>query len=568
MSIQKSTQLIIRCLALSACCTLGLSSESLRAATVNVTVRDFVFTPKTVTVQIGDTVHWKWINGSHSTTSGVSGTPNGQWDSGVQSANFSFERTFDQAGSFPYFCTLHWPMGMDGTVIVKDSNTPPKGLDNPIKPRIKKGNIKIKLTPVAEGLTAPNWGTDAPGEPGRLFVTDQTGIIWAVDLVNGQKTMFADLSGLLVPLGIAGPNTFDERGLLGLAFHPGYQTNGLLYTFTSEPVNGPADFSTLPAGTPPNHQSVIREWIVPTPGNPLSAVDMSSSRIILRIDKPQFNHNGGALNFGGDGMLYISTGDGGNADDQGVGHSAQGNGQDRSNILGKILRIDPNGRDASNHQYSVPADNPFLSGVSGGQVGCTDGICDEIYAYGLRNPFRFSFDTATAALYAGDAGQNDIEEVDVIRAGANLGWPIHEGKFCFNANGDEPGFVSKPKNCSASEMTAPVSQYDHDDGTAIIGGFVYRGSAIKKLRGRYVFGDYAKPSAQEGRLLFLKNKNIVGKNKIRSSGLAEMRIKGQKGLGLFLLGFGQDSQGELYVLGNSTGIPFGSTGGVWKIDAP
>jgi glucose/arabinose dehydrogenase len=519
-------------------------------------------------VQIGDTVRWNWVNGSHSTTSGVSGTPNGQWDSGVHTPSFSFEHTFNQAGTFPYFCTLHWQVGMVGTVVVQSSHVPQTRLDNPIKPRIKKGNVRIKLTQVAEGLTAPNWGIAAPGDAGRLFVIDQTGIIWAINLANGQKTVFADLSGLLVPLGFQGPNTFDERGLLGLAFHPGYRTNGLLYTFTSETVSGPADFSTIPAGTPADHQSVIREWKVTAPENPLSVINMNSSRVMLRIDKPQFNHNGCALNFGADGMLYISTGDGGNADDQCVGHSAQGNGQNRSNVLGKILRINPNGRSAPNQQYSIPADNPFVSSTSGGPAGCADGSCNEIYAFGLRNPFRFAFDTASGAIYAGDAGQNDVEEVDVIRSGANLGWPIHEGTFCFNANGDESGFVSKPKNCAKSGMIAPVSQYDHDDGTAIIGGFVYRGSNVRSLRGRYVFGDYAKPSAQEGRLLFLTGRNIVGKKSIRKSPLAEIRIQGQQSLGLFLLGFGQDAQGELYVLGNTTGIPFGSTGGVWRIEAP
>jgi glucose/arabinose dehydrogenase len=556
-------------LVLSVCCVFGLFSHIAVAAIVQVNVRDFVFAPRTVTVRVGDTVRWNWINGIHSTTSGVSGTANGRWDSGVQSVPFSFDQTFNQAGGFPYFCTIHWQMGMTGTVVVQGTNTPPlQQLDNPIKPRIRKGNVTVKLTPVTEGLTAPNWGIAAPGDAGRLFVADQNGIIWAVNLSNGQKTVFANLSGLLVPLGFRGPNTFDERGLLGLAFHPDYQANGLLYTFTSEPAGIQADFSTQPSGTAANHQSVVREWQVAAPGNLLAVVDMNSSRVILRIDEPQFNHNGGALNFGADGMLYVSTGDGGNADDQGVGHSAQGNGQDRGNVLGKILRIDPNGRSASNQQYSIPADNPFAGAAQGGQMGCADGICDEIYAYGLRNPFRFSFDTGNGVLYAGDAGQNEIEEVDVIRRGANLGWRVLEGAFCLNPNGSEPGFVSRPRNCSRTGLTAPVSQYDHDDGTAVIGGFVYRGNAIRGLRGRYVFGDYAKPSAQEGRLLFLTGRNIAGPQRARKSGLAEMRIQGQQGLGLFLLGFGQDAQGELYVLGNRTGIPFGATGGVWKIEVP
>jgi glucose/arabinose dehydrogenase/plastocyanin len=558
-----------RLFVLSACCIGGFFGQITAAATVEVSARDFVFVPKTVTVQIGDTVHWNWTEGIHTTTLGVSGIPDGRWDSGTQSVPFNFDQTFNQAGRFPYYCAFHWQMGMSGTVVVRDGNSVTPPLGNPIKPRIRTGNVNVKLTPIAEGLTAPNWGIAAPGNAGRLFVADQSGIIWTIDLARGQKSVFADLSELLVPLGFQGPNTFDERGLLGLAFHPGYQTNGLLYTFTSEPASGAADFSTLPVGTAADNQSVVREWRVAAPGNPLSVLDRRSSRVVLRIDKPQFNHNGGALSFGADGMLYLSTGDGGNADDQGVGHSAQGNGQDRGNVLGKILRIDPNGRNAPNRQYSIPADNPFASGSPGGQAGCADGACDEIYAYGLRNPFRFSFDSANGVLYAGDAGQNDIEEVDVIRSGANLGWRVREGAFCFNTNGDEPGFVSQPGGCSGAGMTVPVAQYDHDDGTAVIGGFVYRGSSIRSLRGRYVFGDYARPSAQEGRLLFLTGRNIAGRQQgARKSGVAEMRVQGQQGLGLFLLGFGQDAQGELYVLGNRTGNPFGTTGGVWKIEVP
>ena len=204
-------------------------------------------------------------------------------------------------------------------------------LDDPIPEIIEAGGPPVALEEVVSGLAAPNWGLSAPGDPGHLFVTDQPGLIWDIDLESGEKRIFADVSGLLVPLGAFGPGTFDERGLLGLAFHPGYAENGLVYTYTSEPVSGVADFP-LAAGIEPNHESVVTEWHVPNPSEPGAVVDPASRRVLMRIEEPQFNHNAGALNFGPDDMLYIALGDGGAADDQGPGHSPQGNGQDLSLI--------------------------------------------------------------------------------------------------------------------------------------------------------------------------------------------------------------------------------------------
>jgi glucose/arabinose dehydrogenase len=428
---------------------------------------------------------------------------------------------------------------------------------------IMTGGAPIKLETVAEGLTAPNWGTFAPGDSGRLFVTDQNGILWAIDLANGNKMVFADLSALLVPLGIAGPGTFDERGLLGVAFHPDYMTNGLLYTYTSEPVDGPADFSTMPLGETANHQSVIKEWQVPNPTDPASAVDPTSVRELLRIDQPQFNHNAGALNFGPDGMLYISLGDGGGRDDEGVGHATNRNGQDPSNPLGAILRIDPMGSNSANGQYGIPADNPFV-----GQPG----FVDEIFAYGFRNPFRFSFDMEKGDLYVGDVGQDDIEEVDVVVAGGNYGWNIKEGSFCFDPNGPDPGFAFDQDPCPNEPpgLIDPIAEYntadsldDNEDGRAVVGGFVYRGTAIPSLVGRYVFGDFSRFTEagvpnNDGSLFFLSKKNVVGKKQIKTSKIQEFQIADRDRLGLAVLGFGQDASGEVYVLGNETGVPFGT----------
>ena len=384
------------------------------------------------------------------------------------------------------------------------------------------------------------------GDTRRLFVVDQNGPLWAVNTTTGAKTLFADFRSLLVPLGIGGPGTYDERGFLGLAFHPDYAVNGRLYTYTSEPARPNPDFTTLPGDVAPDHENVVREWRVPNPTDPTSVVDMSSSRILLRSYHPQFNHNAGALNFGPDNLLYIAIGDGGSADDQGPGHAPTGNGQRTDRVLGKILRINPLGRNARNRQYGIPADNPFVDRA---------GFLPEIYAYGFRNPFRFSFDAATGALIVGDVGQNDIEEVDIVEKGGNYGWRVKEGTFLFEPNGDRPGFVFQQSPGQPARMQDPIAEYDHDEGIAVTGGFVYRGTAIPALRGRYVFGDFARTFTSSGRLFYLTADNQI----------AELRLQDREELGMKLDGFGQDAQGELYVLGNTTATPFGATGVVLRM---
>jgi glucose/arabinose dehydrogenase/plastocyanin len=518
------------------------------AETVDITIGNFFFSPPTVTIKPGDTIRWTNQGSTvHTSTSGQNCTPDGLWNSGSLSPGASFSRVFDESGTFPYLCdvALHCELnGMKGTIVVQ--------LVDPIIDPIPKGSIPVKLETVATGLTAPNWGTFAPGDSKRLFVTDQNGILWAINLSTGEKIIFLDVSNRLVDLGILGSGTFDERGLLGVTFHPHFATNGLLYTYTSEPVSGAADFSTMPVGIMADHQSVITEWQVSNPNEPTSVVDPNSARELMRIDQPQFNHNAGALNFGSDKMLYISLGDGGGADDVDgqdflgtpiVGHG-NGNGQDSSNVLGTILRINPLGSNSINGKYGIPVDNPFI-----GQAG----FVDEIFAYGFRNPFRFSFDMSNGNLIVGDVGQNDIEEVDIVLPGGNYGWNLKEGSFCFDPNGNAPGifFECDP---GPSDLIDPVAQYDHDEGTAIIGGFVYRGNKIPALRGNYVFGDYEGPDGF-GRLFYLTKQNR----------LVEFQLIGQADLGLNLLGFGQDVNGEIYVLGNTTGVPFGDTGVVLKM---
>lgn len=445
------------------------------------------------------------------------------------------------------------------------AHPPSAPFDDTIFAPIRPGGYTIGLEGIADGMTAPLVGVTAPGEPGRLYVADQIGLVWAVELATGAKSVFLDASSRLVPLGIFGPGTFDERGLLGLAFHPGYATNGRLYTYTSEPVAGPPTFpTTMPPGTPPDHQDVVAEWTA-TAG----VVDPSSRRELLRIDAPQFNHNGGGLAFGPEGSLYVSIGDGGAADDEGVGHLPGGNAQNLGVPLGKILRIDvePSGPSP----YGVPADNPFV-GVSA--------ALPEIYAFGFRNPFRFSFDRLTGELYVGDVGQNDIEEVDLVVKGGNYGWNRKEGTLFFYPNGLAGQGFASPVDHGLVPPGAiePIAQYDtHHDGHSVIGGYVYRGAALPQLRGRYVFGDFSRffrfPSGPNdgGRLFTLQQRSGSGLREINEfhvagqGGLGLADRLGTEGLGISLLGFGQDAAGELYLLGNTNGTPFGDDGRILKI---
>ena len=421
----------------------------------------------------------------------------------------------------------------------------PIELSDPIALPIFSGGLKLKLEMFTEGMTAPLWGTTAPGVNGFFYIIDQVGSIWAIDDMTGAKTLVADLASTLVTIGIPQFGGFDERGLLGIAFHPQFATNNLLYTYGSQNVMAVADFSTMPMGMEADHQGVLTEWQASIGGAAGIMLDMSSVREVLRIDEPQFNHNGGAIAFDADGMLYIAIGDGGGADDVDgqmfidsamVGHGTLGNGQNMNNPLGSILRIDPMGTNSSNGAYGIPSNNPFV-----GEAGL-----DEIYAYGLRNPYRLSFDSQTGALYAADVGQNDVEEINLITAGGNYGWNIREGSFGFFANGNDDGYVFEQMDNMG--MIDPMAEYDHDEGVAVIGGFVYRGTDYPDMQGNYVFGDY------NGRLFYINNEGTI----------SEFQDVDTIDVGA-VLGFGQDNQGELYVMANATGLPSGTSGTAYKI---
>lgn len=424
-------------------------------------------------------------------------------------------------------------------------------LDDPIPGTIPASTVPVTVRVLVKNLTAPVAGAVAPGEPDKLYIVDQIGKVVKGPVANattkGTSTLFIDVGSRLITLG-----NRDERGLLGLAFHPDYTTNGRFYLFTSEPVVGTADFSTQPAGVAPVNHSVITEWRVSNPGTANPTVDPASARELMRIDKPQGNHNGGALVFGPDEYLYISLGDGGAGDDQGPGHAPGGNGQSLApgNVLGKILRIDPLGSNSANGRYGIPADNPFVG---------KDGA-DEIFAYGLRNPFRIGFDTQ-GRLWAGDVGQGAIEEIDHIVSGGNYGWPIKEGSFLFDQNGSAGGFVYQHSPGAPAGLIDPVAEYDHRDGAtapvlrqAVIGGYVYGGTTIPQLAGQYVFADYV-GSDGTGKLFTLGVRNEVQR----------LVATGRDPLGFPVLGMAQDAAGEIYVLGNAAGTTTGTSGVVYRL---
>ncbi|MCF7975133.1 MAG: PQQ-dependent sugar dehydrogenase [Phycisphaerae bacterium] len=424
----------------------------------------------------------------------------------------------------------------------------------PIASRIHPGDVPVELQEVVSGLAAPVDLKPAPGSD-ELYVADQAGVIYRIQ--NGVLQPFLDVRDRLVALGIRGThddNDYDERGLLGFSFHPDF-TNprrpgyGHIYTHTSEPVQGPADFPVIMETDPLNHQGVILEWRV-TPGG--QGVEPDSVREILRVDQPQFNHNGGALAFGQDGYLYIALGDGGAANDQGDGHGPDGNGQNLHTVLGSILRIDPLrpettplSRDtvSANGAYRIPWDNPFVG---------IDGI-DEIYAYGFRNPYRFSFDRLSDMLLVADVGQDYVEEINIVRKGGNYGWHVKEGTFLFDPEGLEIGLPWLDPN-----LIDPVAQYDHDDGLSVIGGFMYYGRSVPELRAQYVFGDFSTGFSAPGGRLFYAD--------LLSGEIRELRFgQDKQPMQLFLKGLGQDSDGEIYVLAGSTLGPFGTQGTVMKL---
>jgi glucose/arabinose dehydrogenase len=392
---------------------------------------------------------------------------------------------------------------------------------------------------VADGLTAPVALVSPYDGTGRLFVADQVGTIWVLT-ADGERLdePFLDLRERMVGLNVA----YDERGLLGLAFHPAFTENGRFFVYYSAPLRDEA-----PEGW--NHTSHLSDFRV-SQGNPNKA-DPESERILLQVDQPQSNHDGGQIAFGPDGYLYVPLGDGGGANDTGVGHPPLGNGQDTSTLLGSILRLDVDSGDP----YAIPSDNPFV-----GKEGR-----DEIFAYGLRNPFRIAFDAGGShQLFAGDVGQNLWEEVDIVTRGENYGWNIREGTHCFDPNqANEPPKQCPDNGTGGKPLRGPIIEYDHEVGIAVIGGYVYRGNLLPEFEGRYIFGDWsttflsgngtlftARPPDSEGALWMIQELEIATAEDGK--------------VGAFVLSFGQDADHELYVLTSELPGPVGNTGKVFK----
>ncbi|MCK9306509.1 MAG: PQQ-dependent sugar dehydrogenase [Methanoculleus sp.] len=469
---------------------------------------------------------------------------------------------------------------------------------------------EIGLELVAENFTSPLAITAPDDGTGRLFVVDQIGVVQVVD-ANGTTLPepFLDIRDKMVDL----RPTYDERGLLSIAFHPNFSENGKVYAFYSAPLRpeAPEDWNCT------NHISEFQ--VDPEDQN---RVNTSSEKVLMYIDKPYHNHNGGQLAFSpADGYLYIALGDAGRANDVGNGHTPGiGNAQDLTKIYGKMLRIDvenvtdgnvtvpqnvtmnqtenmsvnrtanppePTWTTFAGSLYGIPADNPFAENQT--EILDTyayDAVPPEIYAYGFRNPAYMSFDSGgNNALFVADAGQNLFEEVDVVYNGGNYGWNIREGTYCFDPNAT----TAPPESCNTTgylgePLIGPVFEGGRDLGIVVVGGNVYRGTAVPDLEGKYVFGYWSDSRTvgngtllvatppegwDEGALPDATNLTPEA-NAMWEVQTVNITSGENETLGMFLRGFGEDAERELYVLTNDVGGPDNttSTGRVWRVAAP
>ncbi len=398
-----------------------------------------------------------------------------------------------------------WPAGFS-TALIACGGGGGNGGDPPDPPDPPTCSAGIE-TPRAFsnlGFNAPVSMHQAPNDGSRWFVSEQGGRIFVFenDPDAAAADEFVDLRDRVHREG--------EAGLLGMAFHPDFASNGRVYL----------NFSEL-AGV--QLRSVTAEFTSPDGGQTL---DPDSERVLLTVDKPAANHNGGNIAFGPDGFLYIGLGDGGGSGDP------QGNAQDPGRLLGKMLRIDVDSQPGGD-PYGIPAGasgNPFAGNPLCNADGSGSQSCPEIYALGFRNPWRWSFDAQSGDLWVGDVGQGDWEEIDIVERGGNYGWNIREGAHCF-----EPA-----TGCQTQDLIDPVAEYGHDIGFSITGGYVYRGLQATQVAGNYVFGDFG------GMIAWLEPDGAGGFSveQLAEQGCAPPGATGS----LQISSFAEDLDGELYLL--------------------
>ena len=405
---------------------------------------------------------------------------------------------------------------------------------------------QVSLTRVAGGLTSPLSYVALPD--GRALIVDQPGFIRLLEKPGQlRETPVLTLTNRLSPLN---QGAFDERGVLALALHPQFQKNRrVLISYTApRRESAPADWDCTLR---------ISEFTA-SPGEPFT-LDPASEKVRLEIDKPYANHNGGRMAFGPDGYLYIGVGDGGNGNDEGK-RPEIGNGQNLDTLLGKILRIDINTPEG----HGIPKSNPFADGKK---------ARPEIWAYGIRNPWGLAFDRGgDHALYSADVGQSMWEEVNVIQKGGNHGWRLREGWIGFNPKAaDKPPAEVPQKGLHGESFVDPVAVYKNRNGfkkdpeaygISVTGGFVYRGKAFPELQGDYVFGDWGRIWGVPGGTMLVAHRPKSGKGQWT---VEPLQLGTPSKVAGYIVGFGEDNDGELYVLTNGNiGLTAGK-GEVWKL---
>lgn len=398
--------------------------------------------------------------------------------------------------------------------------------------------IQVKLEPFVSGVNSPLAMVQPAGDS-RMFVAEQWGRVMIVEDGKLNGTPFLDIRALIVD---RHPD-FDERGLLGLAFHPDFANNGKFYVAYSGHLDFQGDLGQMLWY---DHSNIVAEYTV-SADDP-DAADPNSGRILSSIPWPQFNHNGHWIGFGPDGMLYVATGDGGYANDWGIGHNpAIGNGQDMTSVLGKILRIDP-------ATGAAAAGNPHIG---------DDNYDPKIWASGFRNPWRCSFDMGgDNELFCGDVQQNSFEEVDIVTAGGNYGWRVMEGTHCFDFMNPN----DHPSSCDSAGMIAPILEHNNCGaqpegclGISMTGGYVYRGGH-SAWDGAYIYGDWSRQFGVMDGMIMIGTENADGSWTRNTTKIVNM-----DGNAPYMLAYAQDAAGEVYALTSITTGPVGSLDTIYKI---